>query len=160
MKKIIIVTFALAFASLAQADVLYWMVSDEYAIQADSGSSDPYACLWATDSNGNYKLVDSKTGAQVSTAYNYSDVFYSDLGNYASNIYSFYIELSNGYRTEAVNYTQLSRYIAANGLSIPSTVLASGAFGSNATYAIPEPTSGLLFLLGGMLLGLKRRRQV
>ena len=27
------------------------------------------------------------------------------------------------------------------------------------SYSVPEPTSGLLFLLGGMLLGLKRRRQ-
>jgi hypothetical protein len=31
---------------------------------------------------------------------------------------------------------------------------------AGSTYAVPEPTSGLLFIIGGMLLGLKRKRQV
>jgi len=42
-----------------------------------------------------------------------------------------------------------------------STMPATG-FGqqTGATYNVPEPTSGLLFVIGGMLLGLKRKRQV
>ena len=49
----------------------------------------------------------------------------------------------------------LGQYI----FSSPMSVLPATAFGQGATYAVPEPTSGLLFLVGGMLLGLKRRRQ-
>jgi len=49
----------------------------------------------------------------------------------------------------------LGQYI----FSSPMSVLPAAAFGQGATYAVPEPTSGLLFVLGGMLLGLKRRRQ-
>jgi hypothetical protein len=49
----------------------------------------------------------------------------------------------------------LGQYIFSSPMSVPPAF----AFGQGATYAVPEPTSGLLFVLGGMLLGLKRRRQ-
>ena len=49
----------------------------------------------------------------------------------------------------------LGQYI----FSSPMSVLPATAFGQGATFVVPEPTSGLLFLVGGMLLGLKRRRQ-
>jgi hypothetical protein len=61
--------------------------------------------------------------------------------------------------SEHKSASSLADYIFGNNSMSP---VAAAAFGKNwtaGTYSVPEPTSGLLFLVGGMLLGLKRRRQ-
>ena len=165
MKKFLIASLIFAVALAAKADVLYWMVSDEYASKADSSSSDVYACLKVSSSNSTTggTTLQSKTAAQVYDAYDYRDSFaYTVDSTYTgtSPEYYFYIELANGYTTDAMSYTALKNagYVYTGGTQLPST-LASTGFGQAATYNVPEPTSGLLFLIGGMLLGLKRRRQ-
>ena len=158
MKKLVITSIVLAVALIARADVLYWMVADSYAEVASGDGA--YAFLKVNTSADNMTSVDTlatKTGNQVYDAYDFGDQFATDLASYNSNSYYFYVELANGLRTEAVNYDNLGSALYKGGISMPD--LAPSAFGGqNTAYNVPEPTSGLLFLVGGMLLGLKRRR--
>ena len=173
MKKMLSVGVFFAAVALVRADVIYWMVSDDVANgnvsgveSAASSTADPYAYLIATTTSGGRYEIASKSASEVSGAAEWGEYFTSTIDStYANDSYSFYVELYNGYRTTAESYNDLvgDGYIAKTG-SIQSPVsFAGGAFGQSAatgTYNVPEPTSGLLFIVGGMLLGLKRRRQV
>ena len=134
------------------------MVNDTYAETASG--DDAYAYLRVNDSADNMSSVSTlatKSGNQVYDAYDFGDQFATDISSYSSNSYYFYVELANGLRTDAFNYANLGDALYKGGISMPA--VAPSAFGQVATYNVPEPTSGLLFLVGGMLLGLKRRRQ-
>ena len=166
MKKILVTLFILSSATVANADVLYWMVSDEQAAGADSSSGEYYAFLKVSDSNSNLNpdaiTLDRRTGAQVYDAADWGDQFAANISGYADSSYYFYVELANGLRTDPVNYANIpASYLYSGGITTPTGSFAEGAFGQVAgtSYNVPEPTSGLLFLVGGMLLGLKRRRQ-
>ena len=169
MKKVIIAALAIAAFSAAYADVIYWMVSDEAyedTRNTNENATDPYAWVVATDGTSVYSLKgDGKTAAQVGTAYDYSTYFTTDLGSYAGDGWSYYVELWNGTRSASEEYDTLlsNGYISRSGSIATPTTLASGGFGQapgHNTYNVPEPTSGLLFLVGGMLLGLRRKRRV
>ena len=164
MKKLLIFAAAVAALAVAQADVLYWMVSDTYAQAADSSSGETFASLYVMD-NGVLVAspIDTRSGTQVADAAEYGDYFTADISSYSGDAYSFYIELANGIKTSPESYDTLlsNGYIGTSSIGGP-TSLSGGGFGQasgSATYNVPEPTSGLLFLVGGMLLGLKRRRQ-
>lgn len=169
MKKIIVAALALSLVVVARAEYLYWMVGDNYAANATEGSDELFAYLKATTSSDTYAStdvqLDSATADDVYGAYTDKVGFEFDLG--ASSIgsnassYYFYIELSNGYKTTLTSYSGLNDYILRSGTAIPSSTFNIAGFGSGTTaYNVPEPTSGLLFVIGGMLLGLKRKRQV
>ena len=165
MKQLLFASLVFVIAFVAKADVLYWMVSDENASGTDD-SSGYYAYLKASTSQdgSNAVTLDSRTATMVADAAEYGDQFqYTVASPYGGNNpeYYFFVELANGKRTDPTAYSSLSQYIYSGGLSIPSS-LATGGFGQagSPTYNVPEPTSGLLFVIGGMLLGLKRKRQV
>ncbi len=84
-----------------------------------------------------------------------------DLGDYGSSGYSFFVELFNAsgesvYTQHAVSYTDLvtSGYVSTGGVDVPSF---SGTVGFNGA-SVPEPTSGVLMLIGASLLALRRRK--
>ena len=155
---------AIAFAGVANADALYWQIDTANAGAGGySGSEAAYA-----------QLVPVQNG----TAYDYSSgrltlgddafvaagdgPFLTDLGSYGSSSYSFFVEIYNNsgdvvHTGYAVNYNDLlsSGYISTSGVLTP-TALASGGFNGA---SVPEPTSGMLLLMGGALLALRRRRQ-
>ena len=172
MKKSIIAGIAIAVSLFAQADVLYWMVSDTIAASATSGGTSDFAALYVRDSNDPSSLSSNPYQLSVKTE---GDVYnqYQNLGigfeyagiqAYNNGSFSFYVEILSGeYRgkqTEAMSYAQLANYIIGGGSSQQSSAFDAVGFGGGTTsYNVPEPTSGLLFLVGGMLLGLRRRRQ-
>lgn len=169
MKKSLVVIATLVTAIAVHADVLYWMVSDAEAASSSASSSENFAVLKATY-NGTTVDLDTRTSAQVFNAYDTypnSDQFAYKLASpplsdpYSN--WSFFVELvADGRKTESVSYQSLvdSGYlIRGNSMSAPSTMLAGFGQSAGTSYAVPEPTSGLLFLVGGVLLGLKRRRQ-
>ena len=164
MKKLIF-TFAVSIAAFANADVLYWMVSDTEAANAVSGDTTDFAYFKAVSiADGTETTLDTRSGDDVYTAYLTDPVTafqYSDIKNYSTG-YSFFVELaSSHYKTETVSYSALENFILKSGSGLPSSTFNSSGFGSgNTAYSVPEPTSGLLFIVGGMLLGLKRKRQV
>ncbi len=173
MKKAIIVATVLVVGLMVRADVLYWMVSDAIAETTTSGGTADFAALYVVDSASSSTLSSNPYRLSVKTE---SDVYnqYKNLGvgfEYAGiqaysnpNTLSFYVEILSGEyrgkRTDTMSYAALSDYILKGGGGIPSSSFVAEGFGSGSTtYNVPEPTSGLLFLIGGMLLGLKRRRQ-
>lgn len=166
MKNIFLTLSILSSAVVANADVLYWMVSEAESAKADPSSQEYYAYLKVSDTDSNLNpsaiTLDRRTGAQVYEANDWGDQFAANISGYATDSYWFYVELANGLRTDPVRYSDISpSYLYSGGYSTPTVSLPAGGFGqvTGTSYNVPEPTSGLLFLIGGMLLGLKRRRQ-
>jgi hypothetical protein len=149
-----------------KADYLYWMVtSDPGEHQNFVGQSIEF-----NDWTNAKLFVDGNSfdtpSAEIATmtktkADNLRDnglYAYADLtgSNYSTDS-TFLIELWAGesYLGYAQGtYAQLAQYIFT-----PDTIAPAVGGWMPDAYAVPEPTSGLLFLIGGMLLGLKRRRQ-
>lgn len=159
MKKILF-AIAVGVSIAANADVIYWMVdSDTIDVQQFSGQVIPQA--WDV---AHLKVDGIDVAGGTLSLSDWNDL--NDIGAYA------YTTLPNSYNSFAIELyqsgkfvgqttgtaAQLAQYIFSSPMSVlPTTAFGMAAAGS--TYAVPEPTSGLLFLIGGMLLGLKRRRQ-
>lgn len=151
ISKLVVVAAALLFASAASAGTLYWQVDDD---RGNIGAE-----LWMDDGNGNTTslsegLIDAPTGVQQADLTSYGDL----------SSYSFYVELVNyttgdstfGYKW---GYGDLvsSGYVAADFRDAPTAYANAAALGNFAN--APEPSSGLLLLMGGAMLALRRRRQ-
>lgn len=153
--------FAVFSALAVQADYLYWMVNTDSASEFAS----QYTAVRLTDGSNVYD--------------SYTDVSNSDIANYQASGYyftaenltpafndatSYFVELYNSSGTVAQSSAitgaalrSAMAYYSGSGMSVGAATPASfGGF----TSTVPEPTSGLLFLVGGALLGLRRRRRV
>jgi len=165
--KLFLKIWALSFVGfasvVANAEALYWQVGEDAAQTFD------YAQLMVTggslgSGSTDLDLIGSEKGAQ----YSYTPVANTELGQYASSEYSFFVEFLNyseasGWTTvsstQPVGYSTLlsSGYVAVD---MPTSMaLSAGTTGFNMAGAVPEPTSGLLLLMGGAMLALRRRRQ-
>ena len=170
MKKILAIALAaLSLGAMAEDSYLYWMVGDnltwkkgdtaqDYSQMAvgvidASGKNVAYLNCFTYGGSGNGgDLVDKGSGA-----------WYANLGNYASDSYSFYIELFNdnmdfvGRSEDILSYNSALAYATTFGTSQP---LANPWTPSSFTAAAaPEPSSALLMLLGCAGLALKRKKQ-
>ena len=166
MKKIF---FLLAVATVltVKADYLYWMVDTPATVTTRDGQTvDNYQ--WTS-------AILKQDGEQLATlSYSNAEWYkgknsyaYADIGSSGSSYNdstTFIIELYNDAASPtyvgnvSATAATLAQYIFKSDSMAP--IGSAGAFGVGATFAVPEPTSGLLFIIGGMLLGLKRRREV
>ena len=174
MKKLIF-ALAVGLSLIARADYIYWMV-DNPAPGTESRTFEWANAVLTVQESGNVYVNSTFAGAQSAASpiggtltstdaadFKAFDAYaYSSIGTDYSGKYIL-IELFNSNGDWMAGYSalasSLSDYIFGD--NSMSTMPAKG-FGqqAGASYAVPEPTSGLLFLVGGMLLGLRRRRQV
>lgn len=136
-----------------------------------AGSSDVvYLNFYSQDSSGNWVVLDDNDSIKLKTVGGKlktgGTAVYADLNALGENYqsYSFAIELGNWNResgdwllaatSEVWDYKRLfdSGFIADQ-VAIPDQLRWTGG-----TYTIPEPTSGLLLVVGASLLALRRRK--
>ena len=152
---------AILFALTTNADVLYWMMDTDSAGQF---TYDTAVLKYTTDNTVDTISLSamsayggSSLNGNIAIYQGYGFFFESDVADSGLNSVSFFVELYNGEswvaKSDPIAYSALAGNIFKGGVGTPATPATFG------TYAVPEPTSGLLFLVGGMLLGLKRRRQ-
>ena len=155
----VLLIVGLAFTS--SAGTLYWQVSDEefstaqLFVTGNGLNPDPTALTGAIRAQD----FDRTTGTGTHTA-----LTQTDISAYSSAGYSFYVELVNyndrdnpkkGY-TWGYGDLVSSGYVSTSGLDVADVTVA--ALSQNFA-AAPEPSSGLLLLMGGAMLALRRRRQ-
>ncbi len=157
MKKVLLLAAVAVGALTGSAGTLYWQVGDS----GYTGSDAAYAALYATTAgsdaamlvDGDYSLANGNTGP-----------FASDLGETTGATYSFFVELYNAsgdtvFVGDSANYDTLvsSGYVSTSGVLTPTYAGASWA--AVQTGSVPEPTSGVLLLVGAGMLALRRRRR-
>ncbi len=162
MKKIIFL-LAVGVALISRADYLYWMVDEKVSgtdIQGKSAEFDWTKAILKYEENNEVMTLTSEDAAFYRGIDSYAVADVGSASNYSTRNY--FIELYNGdqwiAQTVHTPGSNLSQYIFGSDSMASLPGVAFGQAGST-TYSVPEPTSGLLFLIGGMLLGLKRRRQ-
>lgn len=179
MKKIASVIFCLALAMVASADVLYWQVANGDGSMSTEMQNYTYAKIYATKDGGDTRIaLTSFFGPEdtdpVSSVYK-SELtdnggFYANLadiadGSYTS--YSFAIEIYDGSdnvlgHTGWATNSSLQDYIVQKSDFNSNWQMMTAGFGtekwSDGAAPVPEPTSGLLFLIGAALMGLRRRK--
>ena len=162
MKKVIFL-LAVGVALISRADYLYWMVDE--TVNGTDIQGNPTTFDWSTavlkyEENNTVMELSSEDAAIYREIDSYAVADVGSASDYSTRKY--FIELYNGNKWIAQTVhtpgSNLSQYIFGSDSMASLPGVAFGQAGST-TYSVPEPTSGLLFLIGGMLLGLKRRRQ-
>ena len=164
-KKLVACSAVSAMALFASADVLYWQVESPDA-DATFTAANLYVTGGGLSSPQQLASVAPFDAEGSPAAGTMTDLTQTDLGSYGSSDYSFYVELAN-YTGSSLNngkaytwsYNELvsAGYIATN--PFDSSAAASAASAGNLGSPTPEPTSGMLLLIGGSLLALRRRRR-
>ncbi len=156
MKKTLFAVVVLV-ALVAKADYIYWMVDDN-----PNGYEWDTAYLVQDNVSANDGRIGQLTSTDAADYKEVGDYAWATLGeNYTAA--SFFIELYKDGKFMAQSEEQA--YASVKGSIFGGNPMSPVAAGTSAfvpvgsTYNVPEPTSGLLFLIGGVLLGLKRRRQ-
>lgn len=182
MKKLVIAALAVAFAAVAQAASVKWTATNVYNGQGDSSVKVNGIAYFVLASDiADFTALAGKGASAISTAladsYNYSP---STAGTYSLTKTNAELGLADATSYgkaylvvfDTATITDDSKFFVTKQIDLETyggDNTASLAFGSQATpskvagnwydvAAIPEPTSGLLMLLGMAGLALRRRR--
>ena len=154
MKKLIAMLVAVAAVSTAVAtdSYIYWMASERV------GDIDfAYAQLVADNGSSKVEISDlySNEGSATTHDSHVSGAWSESLATYGAG-YNYYIELLNSNEDVVwTGYQYSYADIVAKGGIYTKGVPAGSPLDMG---AVPEPTSGLMMLLGLALLGLKRKK--
>ena len=164
MKKLILSLALLSSAVVSADSYLYWMVdtSSDYAYARILTPTDNYLTIY--DQGFDYAYNEGKSGVSGVSKSTVTDFANNDEGFFASlngiDVASstFIIELYNDsgkfISQSTLSGSAAAQYVYKGGTSaVPATAWSASSF------AIPEPSSGLLMLVGCAVLGLRRRKQ-
>lgn len=150
----------------ADVEALYWQVTSEMSSPIEFTA----AAFAAVDNNGNVTYLQDSLGSAWQAANSdkaTTEAVASVLGEDYSTGWSFYIELMN--QDSGGNWYNAGR-IDNGGSNYSWSDVSSHVFSSSSmsmslatplktgSANVPEPTSGVLLLIGGALLALRRRR--
>ena len=175
MKKLFFVAIC-AFVGLAvHADAMYWQLQGQQIKGVDSSSwtmarievlsGDPATALNPAVYLNVYDGENWNSGVKLVDANEEGAWFY--LGSYNDAAYSFVLELVNDQlevqaASAPISYQSISgKVVATDGSGFDSLMPVSYStynVGAGQVVDLPEPTSGLLMLLGASLLALRRRQ--
>lgn len=184
MKKLILIVGVISAAFAANASYLYWQVSEG----AYTESYDSARLIFTDGIINNWGEYSAKVNSGVITAdgeyHAYSpaqekvgissDVAYvANIGSLTSgSSYSYWIELYNnntrvalsdiGYINSYTGSESTTPFVYADASNLTtslSEVATAAVWHSGGYRAVPEPTSGLMLLLGAAMLGLKRKNR-
>jgi len=158
--KTLVAGMLLLAGASASAGTLYWQVSgadqdfDEAWLVAEAKEGGALTYIDGVNSQSD-KRSTALTQTDISAYEGDGYLFYVEMSNYAADTDT-YTKVADGYKW---TYGELvsSGYVAASPLEV-TTATAAGST-SNFGSPIPEPSSGLLLLIGGAMLALRRRRQ-
>ena len=161
MKKAIIVLVIAMVSVVAHADFLNWTVGSTF--QGKSGYN--AAKLFYTNSKGSntqgtyLDLIDPTPGSSAADLSKIDST--SDLGFYIE-VYNYDASTGYGEAVATSDYYSYSDLVKTKAITTSALAAASIAYAFNGSgvQATPEPTSGLLLLMGFAMLGLKRKKEV
>ena len=166
MTRLMVAASLMVAGFAVHADTLYWQVGDEY-----NGDAFTYAQVYATqNSDGTGGSAISGAAAMADGVASISDTgtrvspVISDIGTAYDSSWYFYVELVNYSTSQSwsmnKNYPWSYNDLVSQGyISTGSNMSTPFASGAAALGSTPEPTSGMLLLIGGSLLALRRRRR-
>lgn len=162
MKKLLIALVAMGLAGFAQASYLYWQVSGDAVTEFASGEGAYGVQVTYNGKALDIKATDGSTvGPVVDTATAQNPGYLINIGDVSSGS-SFYIELVkwNEGAWNTVGVSESLAYSDINSYTVDLNAIAPTlpAAWTGGTYSVPEPTSGVLMLLGLAGLALKRRK--
>ena len=162
--KSLVASTALLLASSVSAGTLYWQVQPDDNVPA---FDEAWLIAENTDTHEKQELaVVASQSDKQSTALTQTSLdsladpdaylYYVEMCNYATGSSDNDYVVATGYK---FGYNELvSQGYVATG-AIDANAAQAAATAANMGSAIPEPSSGLLLLIGGAMLALRRRRQ-
>ena len=158
MKKLIIIAAVIVAGVAANAASFKWTAANIYGSDGTtkySGSATLYAYLSTATADD---AIVAYTATVTSGAINATAGTFSNDSLVGGNTYSFFFVVENDAGAKFTSQTVSATAQATTTSNITFGNMASATQASGAWVAVPEPTSGLLMLLGMAGLALRRRR--
>lgn len=151
--KILSLIAGLFVASLAHSDILYWQIDPASGISTTGWN---YVSLFSESSSGALNNIDpSGTRVAISNLGGTDTWYVSEVGNNTAD--KFYIEIySDLDSTSPIGWSSHVAFTDLRGFA--NSDLHSAQVNVHQFQAVPEPTSGLMLLVGMAMLGLRRRK--
>ena len=153
MKKLIMIAAVAMVALASHAASFNWQAANLYGSDGAtkySGTVELYAIIDGVDT-----LVDSRE--TTTGAISKNNTTFSNDALVGGNLYDFYIVMKDGDKT-FTSATKTATAQATSTITVNFGNMATATQAADSWVAVPEPTSGLLMLVGLAGLALRRRR--
>lgn len=161
MKKLIlgiaVVVAGMQLSALAEGEILYWQINN---LQADAAGYSYAQLYYSVDGGETGTSLDAAGWTYVKSVNAGSEIGAALASGMTGDTVSFFVEYFNDANdkigfSDATAWSALAEYVSSVQSNPPTPQ--AGAWVPNFT-AVPEPTSGLLMLLGLAGLALRRKR--